>query len=270
MSTTRDQGIARAFVADVVETAVIFEIDIGNVDNNTIYPFADISRFSKFPEQEILFFAGAVFRIDSVLQEDNFISIIKLTLTNETTEHIEQVMNTLEAGMGLAVHYRSISEKTNDYSLFNQYHKYLTDKTFSVNDIFTFIMHIDLNYLLNHSGDHQKMIKYYQELLSNKNFIDQPKFIILNILIGYNYFHLKEYGNALIYYNTAFASLDDQNRLTAEVYNHFGDLWRETNEDGSALLCYEEALKIIINHADKHKSMPKIYRKIADIYRKTK
>ncbi len=66
ISTTCNYNVACGFGSDP-ENGVIFEINIPNTDNNILHPFTDISKLSSMSyEEEILFFAGAVFRIDSV------------------------------------------------------------------------------------------------------------------------------------------------------------------------------------------------------------
>ncbi|CAF1420529.1 unnamed protein product, partial [Rotaria sordida] len=93
MSTSRNENIARTFTAGA-EVGVIFEINTISASDNIFHPFADISQFSSIlDEEEILFFAGAVFRINSVEKENDSTWIIKLTLCNETVEEIEQFMD---------------------------------------------------------------------------------------------------------------------------------------------------------------------------------
>lgn len=266
MSGSRDKHTAREFIAGV-EVGVIFEINITNASDNTLQPFADISGLSLMPhEQEILFFTGSMFHIDSVEKENESTWIIKLTLTNENVKLIEQTMNGLEKLITANIYCVNLVKKTDDYSLFNTYHKYFTNKNFSLVDIVKLVTNINLNCLINSSDDREKAIEYYKELLSNENFIDHPKFIVLHIIIGINYFHLKQFDNALDYYNIAFEEIDENNRLKGEVYYHIGDVWRETNNYESALSCYEKALQIITNYPDKYKNIGKIYRKISDLY----
>ncbi|CAF4180179.1 unnamed protein product [Rotaria sordida] len=93
MSTSRNENVARGFIYGA-EVGVIFEINTISASDNILRPFADISQLSVMSsEEEILFFAGAVFRINSVQKENDSTWIIKLTLCNETVEQLEQFMD---------------------------------------------------------------------------------------------------------------------------------------------------------------------------------
>ncbi|CAF4324554.1 unnamed protein product, partial [Rotaria sordida] len=164
-------------------------------------------------EEEILFFAGAVFRINSVQKENDSTWIIKLTLCNETVEQLEQFMDGVTEQLASITCWDHYFMKKGDWILFKKYHKILTGKKLSVMDIMTNLTIINFYYLPVIFGDYEKAIEYYRELLHNEEFIDDPKRIILNIIIGYNYFHLFQYDNALFHYDIAFSSLDDNNLL---------------------------------------------------------
>jgi tetratricopeptide (TPR) repeat protein len=263
MSTTTDENIARGFIAGA-EVAVIFHINIRNTNSNHLYPFADISRFSFMPhEKEVLFFPSAVFRIDSFELENDSIRIVKLTLTNETIEDVEQITNVFDNVIRLQ--YGELLEKTDDYHLYARYHRFLTGRTFSLDEIIAMIKYINPVRLMNTAGDCQKSIEYYIQLLSNTNFINDNSKIILNIIIGNNYFQLRQYDEALVYYYIGFSLLDENNRLTGEVQNKLGDLYRERNDLENALSCYREAFKIISSHRTTDKILPSICMKIVDI-----
>ncbi|CAF1188503.1 unnamed protein product, partial [Didymodactylos carnosus] len=95
MSTTRKEDVARAFIIGA-KAGVIFQINVESTKKNILHPFADISHFSSNPdEEEILFFSGTVFHIDSVEKESDSTWIVKLTLKNETIEQIKQIMDGL-------------------------------------------------------------------------------------------------------------------------------------------------------------------------------
>jgi hypothetical protein len=203
MSTSCSEDVARLFIADA-KIGVLFKINIPNAHEHILYPFANISRFSSKPdEEEILFFPGTVLHIDSVDKENDSTWIIQFTLTNETIKQIEQIIKAVEKYIPLVEYFPLILEQTDDYSLFNRYHKYLTNRSFSYSDIAEFFTHLDLFQLIYISGNWEKAIGYYQQLLLNKEFIDQEKFIVLNVIIGNNYFHLRQYDDALIHYNIA-------------------------------------------------------------------
>jgi len=80
MSTSRDEQIARSFIIGATR-AVIFRINLKIQTYNSFKPFIDISSFSSFlQEQEILFFVGTIFFIDSIEKESDSIWISDLLL----------------------------------------------------------------------------------------------------------------------------------------------------------------------------------------------
>ncbi|CAF4237768.1 unnamed protein product, partial [Rotaria sordida] len=232
---------ARGFIYGA-EVGVIFEINTISASDNIFHPFVDISQFSLIrSEEEILFFADAVFRINSVQKENDSTWIIKLTLCNETVEQLEQFMDGVKEQLTSITCWDHIVMKIDDWDLFKKNYKILTGKTFSVKDIMTNLTSINFYYLSVIFSDYEKAIEYYRELLHNEEFIDDPKRIILNIITGYNYFHLFQYDNTLYYYNIAFPSLDDNNLLKGQLYFHIGDVWRIRNNVETALSYYKKA-----------------------------
>ncbi|CAF1503399.1 unnamed protein product [Rotaria sordida] len=125
---------------------------------------------------------------------------------------------------------------------------------------------INFYYLCVIFGDYEKVIEYYRELLHNEEFIDDQLRIVVNILIGYNYYHLFQFDNALYYYNIAFSSLDDNNLLRGELYIRIGDVWRIRNNVETALSCYKKALEIFINQDAPSRDVARLCRKVFDIY----
>ena len=103
ISTTRNEKVARIYL-QANEVNVIFEINLRNTTDDIHYPFADIAQFSSFPEEEeVLLFAGAVFRIDSVEPENNSIWIVKLTMTNETLLLTKQLISLLDTQLTIII-----------------------------------------------------------------------------------------------------------------------------------------------------------------------
>ncbi len=191
-----------------------------------------------------------------------------MTLTNETTERIKQLINSLGNLFNYRPFWDSYFTRTHDSNLFNRYHEMLTNKSFSWANILTNNLSTHFFYSIINAGNYEKLIKYYNKLLLDKNFIDQYKSIVIHIIIGYNYFHLSKYDAALTYYNIAFSQLDADHKLTGEIYHHIGDVWKAVEDFDSALLCYDHALRILNNHHVKVRYIAPIHRKISDIYRK--
>ncbi|CAF4271233.1 unnamed protein product, partial [Rotaria sordida] len=119
--------------------------------------------------------------------------------------------------------------KINDWVLLRKYCTILRGKGFLSKDIMANVTSINFYYLFSILGDYEKVIEYYTELLHNEEFIDDQLRIVLIILIGYNYFHLFEFDNALFHYDIALSSLDD---------NH---ILREQNNYEDAIIYQEQA-----------------------------
>ncbi|CAF4544167.1 unnamed protein product [Rotaria sp. Silwood2] len=266
MSTSRNENVARTFIAGA-EIGVIFEINTISASYNILHPFADISQFSlTSDEEEVLFFAGAVFRINSVQKENDSTWIIKLTLSNETVEQMEQLMDGIKEQLNSITCWHHLCMKIDDWLLVKKYYKILRPRSYSWKDIMTDVAGINFYYLFSVFGDYEKVIEYYTELLWDEKFIDYPKCIILNIMIGYNYFHLLQYDEALFHYDIALSSLDDNNKLRGEIYIHIGDVWRVRDNVETALSNYKKALEIFTSQDVDDHDIAKICRKVSDIY----
>ncbi|CAF3764111.1 unnamed protein product [Rotaria sp. Silwood1] len=223
---------------------VIFEINTIKASYNILHPFADISKLSVIQdEEEILFFAGTVFRINSVEKENDSTWIIKLTLCNQTVEQMEQLMDAIKEQLTSITCWDHLYMKIDDWMRFGKYYKILTGRTFSWKDIMTTLVGIDFYYLMSILGDYETAIEYYKELLWDEKFIDDQKCLVLNMMIGYNYFHLFEYDNALFHYDIALSSLDDNNKLIREVYILIGDVWRAKDNVETALSYYKKSIR---------------------------
>ncbi|CAF0825076.1 unnamed protein product [Adineta steineri] len=267
-STTKDRNVAQVFLGSD-EVNVLYEIKIENTNVDTIHVFADISQLSQFPEEEVLFFAGAVFRIDSIQQDNESIWIIKLTLTNETGEQLEQIMKHVEYQFTHTSYWQELHSKINDFRLIGSYYNTLTNKVLTWKDaLIKNIKHIDIYYLLKNLGNYEKLIEYYEKLLLMPTFIDKPKSIVLNVIIGYNYFHLLKYEMALDYYNAALLILDDEKTLKGQIFHHIGDAYKMKNNFNRALFYYRQALDILCSQYSKKRCFPILCREIADIHKK--
>lgn len=267
MSTSRREDIARGFIAGA-EVGVLFEINTASTSYNMLHPFADISRYSSMPhEEEILFFAGAIFRLDSIRKENDSTWIIKLTLDNEKAEQMEQLMDAVESHSSYITVWEQLFIKVDDFILFGKYYKILTNRSFAWKDIVTSISGIDISRLINISGNHERVIKYYEDLIFADQSSDHYKQIVLHILIGYNYSRLCKYEDAIFYYDIVLSSVNENSRLAGEIYIHLGDIDRATKDFDAALSHYEKALIVLTGHHVDDRDIAKIYRKVSDIHR---
>ncbi|CAF4221945.1 unnamed protein product [Rotaria sp. Silwood2] len=89
--------------------------------------------------------------------------------------------------------------KEDDLAMIKRYYKMLKREALQLQDIPASTISQLCGYSYSNLGIYEKAIEFYNKLLLDKNFTDRPKFIIINIMIGYHYFHLLQYDNAFLY-----------------------------------------------------------------------
>ncbi|CAF2948621.1 unnamed protein product [Rotaria sp. Silwood2] len=265
-STSRNETVARVFIMDS-ELGVLFEITISNTSDNIFHPFADITELGHIPdEEETLFFAGAVFRIDSVQKESDSIWIVKLNLCNESVEQIEQVIDGVKEQLDTLTCCQDLFLKAEYLKMFTRYTVKLTGIPYRLEDLVKKRFQLDFYDLLIRLGDHESIAEYLDNLVINRT-IDESQRLVLHIVIGYNYFNLSEFDKALFYYGVAYSLLDKRNRLRGYLYRHIGDVWVEQHNLKYALSYYNMALEIIMNDNANDQDIGLIHRKLAYVYR---
>ena len=273
MSTTRDPIISRTFIFGA-QIGILFHINIPIATlekQNILHPFADISQYSAMSEEEeVLFFAGTVFRINSVEQESDSVWIVTLTLIDETIEQREQFLSGIREQIHSLGSWNTLEMKIHDLILFGKYYTILTGKSLSWKDAMTENFGINMYHLSTILGDHEMLTEFYKNLLWDDKFIDQHKTIILQILIGYNYHQLNKYDDALFHYEIAWESEKDNKKLQSRILTHIGDVFRTTNDFEKALSSYKQALEISYDDDTDRRQIAIICRKICDIYLKQK
>ncbi|CAF1425112.1 unnamed protein product, partial [Rotaria sp. Silwood1] len=267
MSTARNADVARGFIFEATN-AVIFRINIQSQTPQTSKQFLDISRLSSMPEEEeILFFPGTIFSIDSVENETDSTWFIKLTLHNEISKHIEKLAPSFQQYIATPDIRLDLFMRTDDFNMIDRYYSILTEQTFSLENNPTTMIYIYIAFSLSNLGLYKKAIHFYETAISvGKISMNSPEFKVLYMIIGYLYFHLSEYDNAFIYYGIVLSFLTESDLLTSELYNHIGDVWNKTENEDIALSCYQEALEIA-NYRDTP-SLPNIYQSIIGILEK--
>ncbi|UJR17422.1 hypothetical protein I4U23_004317 [Adineta vaga] len=263
MSTSRHEQTARAFIIGAPLSA-LFKIHIPHITNERFRPFIDISSFSSMPhENEILFFVGTIFRIDSIQQEDTSTWIVELTLDSEIVEHIENLIDDFQKHMPIFKNNHSLFMKTDDFRLILRYYYLLTNERFISNNSCLNMMYIYIAFIFSNLGCFQKAIDIYKTYLRISHIsIDNSKSVVIHMIIGYLYYHLSRYEDAFLFYGIVLSLLDETNLLTIELYNHIGDVWNNINNIEHAVSCYQHALHIAeINKISK----PELDQKIHDL-----
>ena len=266
ISTTRDEAVARMFVADA-ELAIIFEIHMPNHVDNSLCPFADISQKSSYKnEEEILFFAGMTFQVDSIEKETESIYRIQLTCTNENTQLVMSLNNSLQRFTKDLPSLCSSYPIALDCYLFKTYHKYLVHETIPLDEGLNLIVDVCDHCLIDNIYDRTRSIQYYKSLLLNRTLINnRAKTIALNVIIANNYLENTEYDNAFVYYGIAYSLINGDNLLTAEIFTRLGDIWTALNCTENAMSCFERAFRFISDDSEYHEKLIELLKKIMKV-----
>ena len=267
MSATADRDLAYGFTVSSANPT-IFEISIVHTGDNIIYPFAAIHEQSAIKiEEEILFFAGTVFRIDSVDFHDQAVWIIKLSVNQELYPAFSLLRTSVHVNRLDKELCKAMYEKNCDYSsIVNIYHKW-NGYRLSIEDLLTNRMGIDLYRVLMNHGYPEKSIEYFQQLLLDEDFLGKGIIIALHFVLGDNYFRLSEYEHAFHHYAIAFSLLNDNQSLNAMLMERIGDLWVCVNQFDHAIVCYNSALEIA-KLVGRIRGIDNLQRKIDNIHSK--
>ena len=235
-STSTNPEVADVFSgvldADPEKVPVRLEITIERSRDSTRYPYAFIEELSQFAqEDELLFFPGALLRLDSVEKATRGReAIIRLTLCHESVGRLDAFFDTVERvfAAGYSEDFERMMNSESDFHLFNKFHYVLVGSHNHVEELLIGRLGLVLQDLAQRFGQYQATIDYYEQLLNDEQFMpSHPKQrdVILNILIGRNYFFLKDYDQALTYYQIALVLLHDENHQAAgEIRQLRGDV----------------------------------------------
>ena len=267
MSTSRNEKVARLYVLGATH-AVVFKIHLPKVVYSSFKPFVDIGRLSSYPnEQEIIFFVGTVFSIDSVRQEDHSTWFIELTLNTDMPKHIGKLLDEFQLSIQFLKNMPHRFMQTDDFNMINCYYHMLTKETFSINNIPSVMMHVHLAFVLSNLGFYDKAIELYKNaLVVGEMSVMSPESKVLHIIIGHLYYHLSKYDDALTYYGLVLSLFNETDLLTSELFKHIGDVWKKLERIDIALSCYEKALTIADGQISP--SLLAIYRNVVDIFRR--
>ena len=231
--------MARKFVLGSPQAALL-RIHIPDEIHSLFQPFLDLEKSSSFSsEEEILFFPGCVFSIDSIERENDSIWIIDLTLRNQISEHPQKLIADVFEHSNHFHHRHHLFMKRDDYRMIANYYDLLTNDLLISYRNPSVILYIHLASFFSNFALYERAIELYEEVLTMNNIaIDHPIFKILHIILGYLYFHLADYHNAFAYYAIALSLLDETNLLICELYNHIADVWMKIESPKIALSCY--------------------------------
>ncbi|CAF3988403.1 unnamed protein product, partial [Rotaria sordida] len=103
LSTSLQQSVADLYLNRNTcddEVNILFEINADPKLPGGVLPFANVSRFSQFPEEEeILFMAGSIFHITDVISGNPF-STVKMELCSKEENDLKPLFETLRIEYG--------------------------------------------------------------------------------------------------------------------------------------------------------------------------
>lgn len=215
----------------------IFDVEISPQVNDT-RPYADISQWSKFPEeQEVLFICGSVFRLIRICPQESNLDIIELALCSEHDDELRLVYDDLR-------------------------NEYLSDaRNISL---------IDLGNILKDTSRNAEAAKYYFELM---NALEDGDPLIQRCLHNLALLRYKQcdYESTLEYLQWALdlelVSSKREESFISSIYNWIGNVFLMRQKFDRALEHYNEALKHKSNLDSRDQiGKFKIYANIANVY----
>ncbi|CAF3869506.1 unnamed protein product [Rotaria sp. Silwood1] len=275
LSTTEKRDVAidfigREFQPSDSKIAVLFIMTIDPSVKSA--PYARISEFSKYPEeQEILFSTHSVFRVRQIQETKERgmnIQQVNLTLTsekndNELSELTESIRKDIEGNgwerMGLLLWKINQNDKAEEiYTLLLQQATSDGDKAYCYNQ---------LGLIKRDQGDYKQALDFYEKSIKIKQTIlpdDDP-----NLAMSYNnialvYKNMGDYSKALEFYEKDLEitkkALPSNHPHLATSYNNIGGVHKNIGDYSKALEFYEKALTI------REKALPSNHPDLATSY----
>ncbi|CAF3526531.1 unnamed protein product [Rotaria socialis] len=268
LSTSRSRSIAINFaIKDKNQSdsvPVLFEIECRN-EEETSSVFADITNFSDFPdEQEVLFDLGAVFKVQSVTEEDDLWKI-SLSVTGEGQEiarqYIEETKNEMQ-GNSVSILFGSLLTRMGHYQAAQTYFQQLLREPGNENLAY---IHNQLGLVCQANAEYEQAMHHFDvayQLMrkSHPSLLRESTHILRNM--SHVLVEQGQYEEALKYCNRAKQILEEFNDLCqlemAHCLHNIGSCYRGLRKYREALNYYEQALNI------KRACLPKIHVHIAE------
>ncbi|CAF1130432.1 unnamed protein product [Adineta ricciae] len=239
---------------------VLFEIE-ANPHINGVKPFANIIWLSHcFGQREILMMVGSIFRIMEIQYYDNQLSVIRLVLTNEHDQDLQNSFEHLKREYGeKEMDLLSFGHVLYDMGNFENAKKFYLR---FLDDIPSDQQHLvncyhALGEVAADKGDCDSSLEWYQklhELLARTLSADDTRLADSHTVIGDIYWKKADLKLALDSYNKALSIYKrgcDENDLTiAACWEKLGAIYEKQKKYFQALNSYEKALNI------RQKSLP--------------
>ncbi len=268
---------------DSSSVPVLFEIIADpNIKETKTRPFADITQFSEFldDEEEVLFMVGSIFRVLDVNVKNNKY-VVSLQLSGGIEEDMQELLDHLKAKRRIAVDsdtslvtFIDILCDMNKSDLVEKFAKRalyeisITAHSCSVNVIDIAKCHLYLGRIACQHERFDKALEEFNaalELVLSMKEPDPKALATINTAIAKNFDEQKQYKRALDYYNKAVDILQQDNNgnssQLAALYTSMGWSYRQKKNYERALQCHQEALSL------QEKCLPKFHYDLALTYK---
>jgi tetratricopeptide (TPR) repeat protein len=264
-STSMNRQIALGFlnqtkISDNLHR-VLFEIDADS-HLRLSKPFADISKFSKYNnEQEILFMIGCVFRLIDVQQNANDeIWIVRMKLCGDDEHDMKKLFEHMKksyGGGGKEVNLRSfgvVLHHMGKYDLAEKFYRRLLGEL-PPNDPLLSSLYYSLGLVIEDKGDHDSSLQWHQkslDIIMHTNTSDYVKIGARYCCIGIVHWRQGDYDGALEWYEKGielFKQAHDENHIQmANFYRNIGIVYHNQKKHLEALNNYNKSLAIYEKH----------------------
>ncbi|CAM4918248.1 unnamed protein product [Rotaria socialis] len=251
------------------EVSVLFDINADSKVLGGVQPFANISRFSQFPqEEEVLFMAGSMFHITDVINGDSF-STVKMELCSNEENELKPLFETLrnEYGGELAGKGKEASLNSFGVVLFNMNKFHTADRFFrriyyetSTDDPNRAQYCQNIGNAALHTGRYEESAVWYDRALEqceSHGYMDHPLQANIHLVRGNLYSMQHKRRQALDSYNKALTiyrkNFGENHPRIATCYGNMAACFRRRKYYRTSLEYYERALNVA-NH-----SLPEIH-----------
>ncbi|CAF1613471.1 unnamed protein product [Rotaria magnacalcarata] len=175
LSTTNQREIAEFYMGDRTQQVdlerVLFEI-IADPKVVMTKPFADISTLSHFAdESEVLFMLGSIFRINSIIRDDEQVWVIEMSLCGDDEHSLKHVLGDMKRKIGAGeTTLCTLGKVLWTMGKFDLAKKYYTRcvKELSHNDPLLLIAYDDLANIATQQNQYEESIQWSQNLAELK------------------------------------------------------------------------------------------------------
>ncbi|CAF0905090.1 unnamed protein product [Rotaria sordida] len=237
---------------------LLFEIN-ADPSIECIKPFADISEFSNYPEEEeVLFMLGSVFRLDSIVfDSDKQIWIIGMTMCSDNEHHAKDVYEKMRNELGGGanetpnlIHLGNVLYDMGQFEKAEKYFRRLLSKLPNEHPDKANCIH-KLGLAVNAQGDHQGGLELLHKGLQIRLETLPPGDELLGNSynsIGLVYEDKYDYQSAVEWYKKGLVIYNDlygeEHPRVALSLNNIGMMYEKQGKHAQALECHFKALAI--------------------------